>query len=243
MERSPLSPRTLVYAHRGDRSRADDNTIEAFQLAVEAGTDGVELDVRRTADGVLIVSHDDHALDVPPFSDLDFSELRARAPHVPTLREAMDIIPRSVFVNVEIKNFTFDAGYDESRSVVDETIEELRTYDDLDRILLSSFDAMSMKRAREIDRELLCGQLLLQVFPLDAGIEIARELGLESVVPHLDHVKSDAVALVDRIRDAGLATVVWGVNTPEDVALLAAAGVEGLITDDPGMARGVVDQL
>lgn len=243
MERSPLSPRTLVYAHRGDRSRADDNTIEAFQLAVEAGTDGVELDVRRTADGVLIVSHDDHALDVPPFSDLDFSELRVRAPHVPTLREAMDIIPRSVFVNVEIKNFTFDAGYDESRSVVDETIDELRAYDDLDRILLSSFDAMSMKRAREIDRELLCGQLLLQVFPLDAGIEIARELGLESVVPHLDHVKSDAVALVDRIRDAGLATVVWGVNTPEDVALLAAAGVEGLITDDPGMARGVVDQL
>lgn len=243
MKRSPLSPRSLVYAHRGDRSRADDNTIEAFQLAVAAGTDGVELDVRRTADGVLIVSHDDHPRDVPPFSDLSFSELRTRAPHVPTLREAMEVIPRSVFVNVEIKNFTFDAGYDETRSVVGETIDELRMYDDLDRILLSSFDAMSMKRAREIDRDLLCGQLLLQVFPLDAGIEIARELALESVVPHLDHVESDAVALVDRIRSAGLATVVWGVNTPEDVALLTAAGVEGMITDDPGMARGVVDQL
>ena len=55
---SPLTPRPLIYAHRGDRTRAADNTIEAFDLAVEAGADGIELDVRRTIDGVLVVSHD-----------------------------------------------------------------------------------------------------------------------------------------------------------------------------------------
>ncbi|MCL1598543.1 MAG: glycerophosphodiester phosphodiesterase, partial [Actinomycetia bacterium] len=57
MNRTPLTPTPLVYAHRGDRSRAPDNTLEAYGLAVEAGADGIELDVRRTADGVLIMSH------------------------------------------------------------------------------------------------------------------------------------------------------------------------------------------
>ena len=241
MTRTPLSPRPLVYAHRGDRSRADDNTIEAYRLAVEAGTDGIELDVRRTSDGALIVSHDDRSPGLEPFSVLRFEALRELAPSVPTLREALAVIPQEVFVNVEIKNFTFDAGYDEKRTLVDETLEALSAFDELARILLSSFDVESMRRAREIDQELLCGQLLLQVFPLDAGIEVAQELGLDAVIPHLDHLRHDPVALVRKIRAADLATVVWGVDTPKDVTLMSSAGVDAIITDNPGMAREVID--
>ena len=58
MERTPLTPAPLVYAHRGDRSRAPDNTLMAFDVAVEAKADGIELDVRRTSDGVLVITHD-----------------------------------------------------------------------------------------------------------------------------------------------------------------------------------------
>lgn len=242
MMRTPLSPPPLVYAHRGDRSRADDNTIEAYRLAVEAATDGIELDVRRTSDGVLIVSHDDRPPDLEPFSVLRFEVLRELAPFVPTLREALAAIPLNVFVNVEIKNFTYDAGYDERRTLVDETLEALSDFDDPARILLSSFDVLSLKRAREIDQEILCGQLLLQVLPLDAGIKVAQELGLDAVVPHLDHVRHDPVALVRRIRAADLATVVWGVDSREDVTVMASAGVDAIITDNPGMARQVIDQ-
>jgi glycerophosphoryl diester phosphodiesterase len=88
----------------------------------------------------------------------------------------------------------------------------------------------------------MCGQLLLQILPLDAGLEVAQELGLDAVVPHVDHLMDDPVALVQEIRAADLATVVWGVDTPEDVALMASAGVDAIITDDPGMARQVIDQ-
>ena len=242
MTTTPLGPGPLVYAHRGDRSRAQDNTLEAYQLAVEAGTDGIELDIRRTGDGILIVSHDDRVPNLKPFSRLVFNELRTQAPHVPTMREAMDAIPRDVFVNVEIKNFTFDAGYDDRCTLVDQTLEELRGFDDPGRIILSSFDVMSMKRAREIDNAFLSGQLLLQVVPLDAGIEIAKELALDAVVPHLDHLTGDATASMDKIRNADLATVVWGADTPRDVAHLVRAGVNAIITDDPGMARRVIDQ-
>ena len=242
MTRTPLGPRPLVYAHRGDRSRAPDNTLEAFRLAVEAGADGIELDVRRTRDGFLIISHDDRIPDLEPFSLLEFSELRSKAPQVPTLREAMAAIPPEVFVNVEIKNFTSDSGYDEQRTTVDETLTELTTFDATDRILITSFDALSMKRAREVDQAILCGQLLLQAVPLDVGIEIAQELALDAIVPHLDHLRDDPAAIVDRVRGEGLATVAWGVNSPEDVAATTTAGVDAVITDDPAMARRVIDQ-
>lgn len=241
MTRTPLGPAALIYAHRGDRSRAQDNTLEAYRLAIEAGTDGIELDVRRTADGVLILSHDDHVAGLEPFSVLSMDALRASAPHVPTLREAMDAIDQSVFVNVELKNFTFDAGYDEERTLVDDTIAELSTFDNLDRILLSSFDAIAMQRARQIDSGVRCAQLLLQVVPLDAGIEIATDMELDAIVPHLDHLRHGAAAHVQKASGSGLATVVWGVNAPSDVALMADAGVNGIITDDPAMARDIFD--
>jgi glycerophosphoryl diester phosphodiesterase len=232
-----------VYAHRGDRSRAPDNTIEAYLLAVEAGADGIELDVRRTHDGVLIMRHDDRDPAIGVFASLDFDVLRAMAPDVPTLREAMEAIPRHVFVNVEIKSDSSDAGFDTERLIVDETLAELRDYDDPARILLSSFDPMSMQRAGEVGPEFLRGQLVMTPVPLNIGLSFAREFKMDSVNPQFAHLKDDAAGLIAEIRGADLHTVVWDVNTAEAVASIAAAGADVIITDDPGLARGVVDQL
>jgi glycerophosphoryl diester phosphodiesterase len=240
---SPLGPGPLVYAHRGDRSRAPDNTIEAYRLAVEAGTDGVELDVRRTKDGVLIVSHDDRSPDLDPFASLSFSDVRELAPHVPTLREAMDAIPRRVFVNVEIKNFPYDAGFDEDRTIVDETLDALRAFDDPNRILMSSFDPMSMQRVGEVGPEFLGSLLVLMTVPLDPGIAEARKLGMDAVNPHSSHLGDTATEVMGEINEAQLRAVVWGVNTASEVTMMANAGVAAIITDDPGMAREVIDHL
>ncbi|MEE8456812.1 MAG: glycerophosphodiester phosphodiesterase, partial [Acidimicrobiia bacterium] len=189
MTTTPLGPGPLVYAHRGDRSRASDNTIEAYLLAVEAGTDGIELDVRRTHDGVLIVHHDERDPAIGIFSSLDFIVLREMAPHVPTLREAMEAIPRHVFVNVEIKNDPGDPGFDAERTIVDETLAELRDYDDPTRILLSSFDPMSMQRAGEIGPEFLRGQLVMTPVPLDIGFAFAREFDMDAINPQYAHLR------------------------------------------------------
>jgi glycerophosphoryl diester phosphodiesterase len=147
-----------------------------------------------------------------------------------------------VFVNVEIKNSPFDAGFDEDRTIVDQTLEELERFDSTDRILLTSFDTDAVKRGREIDQAIHCGLLLLEVVPLDPGVEIAAELALDAIVAHLDHLKDDPAARIGEIHRRGLAAVAWGVDVPEDVALLSAAGVDAVITDDPRMARRVIDQ-
>lgn len=231
-----------MYAHRGDRSRAKDNTLEAYSLAVEAGADGIELDVRRTRDGVLIVSHDDHYEHLDAFSSLDFDVLRKLAPQVPTLREAMGAIPGSVFVNVEIKNFPYDTGFDVDRHLVDETLAELRAYDDPKRILLSSFDPISMERAGTIGPEFLRGLLVLATVPFSDGLATARELAVDAINPCFSHVADDTESVIEEIRNAAFAVVVWGVNRPEEIALMAEAGVDVIITDDPGLAQEVVGQ-
>jgi len=242
MTTSPLGPGPLVYAHRGDRTRAPDNTLEAYRLAVEAGADGIELDVRRTRDGVLIVHHDDSDPTIGVFSSLDFRVLRAMAPHVPTLREATESIPRHVFVNVEVKNDSNDAGFDADRSIVDETLDALRAHDDAHRILLSSFDPLSMRRAGEVGPEFLRGQLLASPVPLDIGVSLALDSGMDSIHPQLDHLRTDVAGLISGLRSDGLAVVVWDVNTPEEVSEVSAAGADVIITDDPAMARSVIDQ-
>ncbi len=232
-----------MYAHRGDRSRAADNTIEAYVLAVEAGADGIELDVRRTSDGVLIVSHDESYPSVGALSSLEFSALRELAPKVPTLREAMDSIPRDVFVNVEIKNFPHEDAFDEDRTIVDEAIGELQSYDESKRILMSSFDPVSMQRVGQVAPDVLRGQLVLASVPLDGGVATARECKMDAINPNIIHVATDTAAIMETLTEANLRVVVWGVNSPEDVALMATAGVDAIITDDPGMARTVIDHL
>jgi len=240
---SPLGPGPLVYAHRGDRSRAADNTIEAYVLAAEAGADGIELDVRRTKDGALIVSHDDSYPGIGAFSTLEFTELRDVAPQVPTLREAMNAIPREMFVNVEIKNFPHEDGFDEDRGIVDETLQELRSYDQPTRILMSSFDPVSMQRVGSIGSDFLRGQLVLPSAPLESGIAVAREFEMDAIIPYIAHIVNDVACAMEAFKGANLDVVVWGVNSAEDVALMATAGANAIITDDPGMARSVIDQM
>ncbi|MCL1593842.1 MAG: glycerophosphodiester phosphodiesterase, partial [Actinomycetia bacterium] len=217
--------------------------IEAYRLAVEAGTDGIELDVRRTSDGVLIVSHDESYPGIGTLSSLEFGAIRELAPKVPTLREAMNSIPGSVFVNVEIKNFPHEKGFDEHRTIVDETIRELRSYDDPKRILMSSFDPVSMHRVRQIAPDLLCSQLVLASVPLNDGMATAREFEMDAINPNIVHVAADTASIMEALAEAKLRVVVWGVNSPEDVVSMATAGVDAIITDDPGMARTVIDQL
>jgi glycerophosphoryl diester phosphodiesterase len=242
MNRTPLTPAPLVYAHRGDRSRAPDNTLEAYRLAVEAGTDGIELDVRRTRDGVLIMSHDAQFPDMPPYVEMTMADVRTHIPQVPTLVEMLHAVPQHIWLNVEIKNDPQDPYHDPTRRIVDQTIETIAEHDSLERILLSSFDVEAMRRAAGLRPGLLRGQLIRQPKTLEVGITEALEQDAHAVHPNILYFVEDAVGAMQQIRDAGLAAVVWWVNTPEQVHMMLEVGVDVIITDDPGMARRILDQ-
>ena len=105
-----------MLAHRGACRRAPENTLEAFRVARELGADGVELDVRRTRDGVLVLSHDPVVEGFGLLVEHPFAKLRAAVPSVPTLEEAFDVLA-GLIVNVEIKCFPTEPDADPERRV------------------------------------------------------------------------------------------------------------------------------
>ena len=237
MSRSPLSPAPLIYAHRGDRSRAADNTLEAFALAVEAGADGIELDIRSTADDVLIVSHDPTHGDLPPFHDLSFAELRAADPTVPTFEETLRAVPSNIFLNVEIKNSPDDPAFDPQRRNTIASLDLIAEIDDPSRILLSSFDPESVAVGRHHAPDVLAGLLIGSLVPIAQGIATANAMGVEALNPPMTTIADAGEDELEALRDSGLITVVWNANTPAEIEEAVAAGVGVIITDDPRMAR------
>jgi glycerophosphoryl diester phosphodiesterase len=240
---SPLDPGPFVYAHRGDFAHARGNSIEAFTLAVEAGADGIELDVRRTADGTLVLAHDPRLPNLGPISELTCSQIREADPLVATLAEGLAAIPRSVYINVEIKNHRGEPGFDSSRSIVDQTVAELGARDDLGRILLSSFDPSSVRRAGIVSPSVMRGLLVTDMTPSWVAIGWAKTAEHHAVHLPRQHLVKSADKVVKRAGRAGLKVVVWTVDDPDEIARLFHAGVAAVVTNDPAMGRAVVEGM
>ncbi|MGI9667870.1 MAG: glycerophosphodiester phosphodiesterase [Acidimicrobiia bacterium] len=240
MALTPLGPAPLVYAHRGDRSRAADNTLEAFGLAVEAGADGVELDVRQTSDGVLVMSHDPATASDVVVAETSFRSLREAHPEIPTFAETLSAIPGNIYLNVEIKNSPTETGFDPSGDLTRQTIAMITEHDNPERILLSSFDLSTVAAAE--GSGLLCGLLVVEQIEAETAIAATYELGVEAIHPPMAMLAPDPSAIVGAMHDAGLSVVVWDANTAHEISAAAEAGCDVIITDDPGLGREVLAQ-
>lgn len=241
MSRTPYGPGPLVYAHRGDSAHAPDNSIEAFTLAVEAGADGIELDVRRTSDGHLILAHDALHPTLGPLARRTLDEIRTTDDRIPTLREGLSAIPPSTFVNVEVKHQPSEPGSQPRRTIVDATISEIEEYDDPSRILLSSFDPRIVGRSRKIAPALATGLLVSDRGLLGVATRWARRAGHRTLHLPPSHLGQDPGRVVAAAR--GLGIVAWTIDDPAEIDKLCRAGVIAIITNDPGVGRAVVDAL
>lgn len=226
---------TSVFAHRGAHLRERENTLNAFREAVALGVAGVELDVRRTNDGVLVVHHD-------PFIDgVALAHTRARdLPHyVPTLEAALDVLA-GVTVNVEIKNSPSakEPTYDATGAFAREVIDFLHGSDLASSVALSCFDLTTCAQVRDYDLEMRVGWLIWDV-ALESALVKAHVLGLSAVNPYFTLVSAEAQRYA---RDLGLDLNVWTVNEAKDIATMAALGVASIITDQPALALHLVAQ-
>jgi glycerophosphoryl diester phosphodiesterase len=229
-----------VWAHRGARTIAPENTLEAFARALEQGADGVELDVHRTGDGGLVVHHDATAPDLGVLATLPMEEIRARRPDIPTLDEVLDCCAGSL-VNVEIKNMPGDDDFDESEQAAAAVIALLGERGRRDDVLVSSFHLPTIDRVHDLDATVRTGHLVFGDDLHDA-LERCVERGHGALHPFVGFVGSDvAGALAERAHAFDVAVNVWTVNDESEIARLAAAGVDAVITDVPDVARSVLD--
>jgi glycerophosphoryl diester phosphodiesterase len=235
----------LICAHRGASAAYTGNTIEAFHEARAQGADWVELDVRVTSEGELVVHHDACYAD----GRVVWATLaQDRPPEVPTLEQAL-LACAEMGVNIELKNSPGDFGAPEVPE--DFLFEGLRigalmaqvvasrplSLSDLQPILVSSFDDSSLQQVRSLLPRLATAWLFadLQSDPLQ--LDRAATSGDVAVNPW-DHLIDEA--LMRRCAELGLQVNAWTVDDPDRIRALAALGVHSIITNEPAHARAAL---
>jgi glycerophosphoryl diester phosphodiesterase len=241
-------PRPLILAHRGDSAHAPENTLPAFERAVQRGADGVELDVKLSADGEVVVSHDPTVDRTTGghgrLSDLSMSELSRldagasfseefRGTRLPRLGEVFEAIGGKCIINVELTNAAnpFDA-------VVEKVCELVRHYGLQDRILFSSFFGNQLRTAARLLPEVPRGLLALAGWKGAWARSFQFMFGdFQALHPNLADVNP---AQVSRVHQLKRQILVYTVNQPEEIARLKEWGADGIFTDDPRMALQAV---
>jgi len=211
--------KVTILGHRGTTIGPPENTVEAFAAAIEAGADGVELDVRAGREpGELLVSHDPLPDPVPE--------------SVPHLFEALDAC-LGAFVNVEIKNAPTEPGWDPDEAVAAAVADAVVGRRDGDGVLVSAFTLGTIDAVREAQPDVPTGWLTPDGYDQFAALATAAERGHAALHPFHTAVTPE---LVEATHAAGLDLVTWTVNDPARMLELAAWGVDVIITDDPALA-------
>ena len=217
---------TAVIAHRGASAVRKENTVEAFVEAGRLGADMVELDVRRTRDDVLVIHHDASLPGLGPIVELRRDAL---PPWVPTLDQAIDACAGMV-VNIEVKSSPLDPDFDEDRWVAARVAEQVGERAWHDRVLVSSFDLVSVDRVRAIDDSIPTALLTLPGIDAREAAATAWDRGHRVLHPHDLAVTPE---LVEHLHARGMAVNVWTVDDPDRMRALVEMGVDGICTNVP----------
>ena len=227
---------TLVVAHRGASTRVRQNTAEAFRLARQLGADWVELDVRRTVEGVLVAHHDAHLPDGRLVAHTPLEEL---PDWVPSLAEALEAC-EGMGVLVEIKNDPDEADYDRENAIATAVAGLVSAYRPYDEVMISSFDGATVERIRQVDDRLATALLMFDPVRAQQGPERAAAGGHTAIQPY--HATVDG-SLLRRARQLSVAVWVWTVNDAAAAEELVRLGVDAIITDDCPTVREIVTRV
>ena len=233
---------TEIWAHRGARREAPENTLPAFELAVAQGADGVEFDVQLSADGVIVVIHDETVdrttTGSGPVVGLTLAQLRRldasagvagyAGVHVPTLAETLDLLaPSGLKLNIELKNSEEDyPGLEE------QVLAATAAHDLADRVVLSTFNHYSLKKLQALGATSQLGMLYTD--PLYKPWRYAARLGVGAIHPPARFILGGG--WVRHAHAAGLAVRPWVVNSERSLARMFRWGVDAVFTDVPAAA-------
>lgn len=237
-----MSTKPLVWAHRGASGYAPENTLAAFQKAVDLGADGVELDIQLTKDDQIVVIHDetiDRTSDGKGWvKDYTLEELRAfnynrtkpeyKHADIPTMREVFELLkPTGLFINIEIK--TGVVFYEKILALTKEMGME-------DRVCYSSFNHYTVTRIHELKPDAEVGFLYADG-PIDMPSYGVKH-GVNALHPALYNLQYDG--FVKECKEKGLKLNVWTVNERPYMEMCCQYGVDAIITNYPDIAKEVV---
>lgn len=224
-----------------------ENTAVSFKKALSDGADGIEFDVHLTVDGIPVVMHDekvDRTTDgqglivqqsIEDIKKLDTGSYygdKYRGEKILTLEETLEIAINSQIINIELKQ-----GPVIYQRLEDKVMEIVNYYKIADKIIISSFNHYSLRYLKERYLDQRCGLLYM------AGIyqpwNYAGEVGVEAIHPFYASINED---IINQCHENGIMVNVFGANDEKSISGLLEAGVDGIITDYPGMAIKLRDE-
>lgn len=231
-----------IWGHRGASGEAPENTLEAFELAIKQGADGIELDVHLSKDGEIVVIHDEYIertsngngrvcdFDLLELKELNFNNRNSRfkCADIPTLEEVFELIkPTHLTVNIEMKNSLIEYEGLEEKCLSLTAKKGME-----DRVIYSSFNHYSLVRLKHANKNAKVGILFTERF---VNIpKYAKEMEFEAVHPPTEFLKIPG--FITSCNDLGLDINVWNVRNV-DVEFCAKNGITSVITNYPELSR------
>ena len=242
--------RPLLFGHRGAAGEAPENTLPAFQRALEAGMDGIELDVLRCASGEVVAVHDLTLQRVASgrgrFQHYTYAELQKldvgshfsekfAGERIPRLEEVLDQFGNKMWLDLELKGRSLRTDGIEAA-----VLRLLKERNLLENVILSSFNPMIVRRVRALDPRFKVGFNYLQDFYAPLRKVWFRPLALPfSLHPQPAQVDSAWMAYA---RSLNAKVLPWGVNQPEEIKRLLELGVDGIISDFPSRLKQIENE-
>lgn len=248
-----------VISHRGANLVAPQNTIEAFKKSIEIGCDGFETDIHLTKDGIPVVCHnftiDETSNGTGAIKDMTLEELRRfdfgkykgaefEGVKIPTLDEFLEVSKelgdKMNVLDIELKSeIPGQAGTE----LAEKTINAVKEHGLFDKLLISSFDPAILVVCKKIDKNCKTGILYspdrLSSLKIAARpVSFAKEIGADALHPFYMYVTR---LYVERAHRAGIQVNPWTVNKEINAKALIKLGVDGLITDDPGLMNKLLE--
>ena len=239
---------TKNFAHRGFSGKYPENTMLAFEKAVEIGADGVELDVQLTKDGEVVIIHDetiDRTTDGKGYVvDYTYEELskfdasyiytgKRGFNKIPTLKEYFELVKDLDFVtNIELKT-----GINQYLGIEEKVYKLIKEYKLEKKVIISSFNHFSVLRMKKIAPKLKCG-FLSEDWIIDAGAYTASH-GIECFHPRFNNLIPE---VVEELKKNNIEINTWTVNREEDIKDLIDKGIDILIGNYPDLVKKIVNE-
>lgn len=221
----------LKIGHRGAKGYEPENTLVSFQKALDMHVDGIELDVHLSADGEIIVIHDetiDRTTNGNGFVNaLSLHELKAfrinEKYHIPTLKEVFDLVNQDCFINIELKSYE---ATDKVVSLIEKYVAKKGWK--YDQFLVSSFDWNALQQVAFLNAKIPLG--VLTETDLDLALAFAKFILAKSIHPHFHLLTKENTA---QMQEKGLQVFPWTINEVADIQKIKTFHVDGIITDFP----------
>lgn len=233
----------MIIGHKGAAGYAPENTLASLRKGIEMGLKFVEIDVQLTKDHEVVVIHDyslnrttngngfvkAHTLsEIKKFDAGSWYGDAFQKEEIPTLEEVLKILPKDVWLNIEIKNIARERA-----NIEEKILELINRYEIEDQIVISSFDHLSLNKVRSLNKTIKIG-VLLYAYLLDPWSQLdTYELKPYSIHPAIEYLDE---AFVDEAKKRGYKVFPYTVNTIEEYAYCMYLGVDGVFSDYPDLA-------